>query len=83
MCVDKFFESDRLASIHLICFEPVFVARHTKKSLACVLILLFKMRALFVVLHIIIRGRLCIFTQTCLILVSKLCAYYLTNIVSI
>ena len=47
MCVDKFFfESDRLASIHvsthLVCFEPVLVARHTKKSLACVLILLFQ-----------------------------------------
>ena len=32
MCVDKFFESDRLASIHLLYFEPVFVARHTKKK---------------------------------------------------
>ena len=50
MCVDKFFfESDRLASIHasthsthLVCFEPILVARHTKKSLACVLILLFQ-----------------------------------------
>ena len=40
MCVDKFFfESDRLASIHasthsthLVCFEPILVARHTKKK---------------------------------------------------
>ena len=36
MCVDKFFfESDRLASIHasthIVCFEPVVVARPTKK----------------------------------------------------
>ena len=38
-----------------------FSSHVTKKSLACVLILLFKTRALFVFLHIIIRGRLCIF----------------------
>ena len=62
MCVDKLFESDRLASTHLVCFESGFVARYTKKRFGlCVLILLSKTRALFVVLHIIIRGRLCVF----------------------
>ena len=64
MCVDKFFESDRLASIHasthLVYFEPVFVARHKKKFGLCAHSSL-KTRALFVFLHIIIRGRLCIF----------------------
>ena len=46
-----------------ICYALNLFSSHVtqKKSLACVLILLFKTRALFVVLHIIIRGRLCIF----------------------
>ena len=46
-----------------ICYTLNRFSSHVtqKKSLACVLILLSKTRALFVVLHIIIRGRLCIF----------------------
>ena len=46
-----------------ICYALNLFSSHVtqKKSLACVLILLSKTRALFVVLHIIIRGRLCIF----------------------
>ena len=46
-----------------ICYALNLFSSHVtqKKSLACVLFLLFKTRALFVVLHIIIRGRLCIF----------------------
>ena len=46
-----------------ICYALNLFSSHVtqKKSLACVLILLSKTRALFVVLHIIVRGRLCVF----------------------
>ena len=61
MCVDKLFESDRLASTHLVCFETGFVARYAKKVwLVCAHFPLQNARA-FIVLHIIIRGRLCVF----------------------
>ena len=62
MCVDKLFESDRLASTHLVCFETGFLCTsHRKKGLAlCAHSPLQKERA-FIVLQIVIRGRLCVF----------------------